>query len=352
MKILVVGGLSSNPGPDDRTILRDACLRLGGEIHRRGHAPVICSVHDNVADIDVVRGAAGAVSEGRASIIAHVPRDNAQRRRLEALASELPVSFETRSHSTPSLDNEQSRTYAYLTCQLLAADEADTVLVLGGRQDGAASLFLTVQAARGRRIVPLRFLGGAVSDWLWGKEDDYEELVDGDVGLLDDSRRVEEAVALAEKASGISRRHRGRKFFISYSRKQDDCADVVEKVIRRKNATPFRDDEEITIGQEWEAQIKKALNTADVFVALWSRDYACSPHCFIEMEHALMRMKLDENGGFLPGSLQVWLYRLDETPITFPRARKLQGSDCETRKDLRDQLTLRMDRWEREECPR
>jgi hypothetical protein len=73
-------------------------------------------------------------------------------------------------------------------------------------------------------------------------------------------------------------------------------------------------------------EIDQYIYQSEVFIALWCKEYACSPWCFDELEIAL---KLQTEG-----RLTVWMLCLDETRVVPPKARPLISYPTHTRKEL------------------
>ena len=115
-------------------------------------------------------------------------------------------------------------------------------------------------------------------------------------------------------------------FFISYARERQADADHVEILLRRRKLRVFRDESDFGAGHIIPNAIREAIFGANVFIALWSAEYACSPWCFDELELALDR--------HAEATLDLWLLRIDKTRVVPLRARNLIYYDCETRNSL------------------
>jgi TIR domain len=83
-------------------------------------------------------------------------------------------------------------------------------------------------------------------------------------------------------------------------------------------------------------EIEEHLARCDVFIVLWSRDYACSPWCYDELATALRRAEA--------GEMQLWLLRVDDIRIVPPKARELIAYDCFDRDRLASTLAVLSDR--------
>jgi TIR domain len=88
----------------------------------------------------------------------------------------------------------------------------------------------------------------------------------------------------------------------------------------------YRDEEAFGAGESTTAEIRDHLHRATVFVAVWCKEYACSPWCFDEIELAISRHK--------EGKLELWILCVDETRIVPPAARELTAFHTRTRTEL------------------
>ncbi len=84
------------------------------------------------------------------------------------------------------------------------------------------------------------------------------------------------------------------KIFHVYSHHKEDIAlkDRLDKHLRplsEPNTVVHWDNREIMPGQEWNAEIKKHLNDADIILLLISPDFMASDDCYKQMEIALAR---------------------------------------------------------------
>jgi hypothetical protein len=83
------------------------------------------------------------------------------------------------------------------------------------------------------------------------------------------------------------------KVFISYSHRDDELKDTLithlANLKRQKKITAWQD-RAIEGGQEWEAQIKQQLESAQIILLLISPDFMASDYCYdVEMERAIAR---------------------------------------------------------------
>lgn len=92
----------------------------------------------------------------------------------------------------------------------------------------------------------------------------------------------------------------------------------------------IRDETDISAGEDIPNAIKENIKKADVFIAIWCREYACSPWCFDELNIALESLNKDDNS--------LWIFRTDKTRMLPPNARKLLWYDTETREEIEGRI--------------
>ena len=100
----------------------------------------------------------------------------------------------------------------------------------------------------------------------------------------------------------------------------------METLLRRRNLPVFRDESDFGAGHSVPSEIREAIHRSDVFVTVWSKEYACSPWCFDEFELALDR--------HAPGALKLWILCVDDTRIIPKRARDLIYFTVKSRQEL------------------
>jgi len=332
MRIFVLGSRPDDATDEQWSALRAYCRRLGVAVRAAGHDLNVCSVFEDSADRALLDGMAESDAAGTAGrVTAYFPDDEEIERSVRALSRALPFRLHCEPLRTPAL-GDAMMSHAYLLCQLVALEACDVLIAAGGRRDGTAALLLRLAEAKGTAIVPVSCFGGAAADYYQANRSQYRHQAE----VLTDPDRVEDVVCIAAPGAVRPGSLGQARFFISYSRRNAEQADVVENVLRRRGVMePFRDEDAISVGEDWLQRIRAALDAADVFVALWSVEYACSPHCFQEMHEALERLP----------ELQVWLFALDDTRVTFPRAQVLQLGQGTTRQALSASLDLELSRY-------
>lgn len=217
------------------------------------------------------------------------------------------------------------------------------MIALGGKPSSSANLLLLLAEARHRNVLPLTFLGGAAAQAFQRRQYELEDYLGDRIAAFNDLSRIGEVMALADKLVGGRRAHSKREtpctFFISYARSRPQEADFVEMFLRRRSFTVLRDEHDFGAGHAIPSEIRENIHRANVFVAIWCREYACSPWCYDEFDLALERHKA--------GGLSLWILCVDETRIVPPLARDLVNYPARTREDLEGQVSKLLDQFQR-----
>lgn len=145
--------------------------------------------------------------------------------------------------------------------------------------------------------------------------------------LLDDKVNYYKVLDIIEHCM-YSKTSAGTKpiFFISYARKRPYEADFIENLLRRRKCEVFRDDSDFGAGHQVQNEIKEHLYRANVFIAVWCQEYACSPWCYDEFDDALERQKNND--------MDIWLICVDDTRIVPKGARELLAHTAKTRAEV------------------
>lgn len=341
MRVFIIGGVTTDRGDPERSrsereIFDRTCLEIGKSIARAGYTAVVCSPFEDSADYQILRGVAAA---GGAPVEVHFPNTGAIRERLDRVVGELSLSQVLRMPHHPPHDAAEpgALRYAWLLCQLEAQDRSHAVLAVGGRLDGAANMLLLLAEGRRKPVLPVSFLGGAAEQAFYRRRYELHDRLGSAVEALQDAGRLAELLPLAERLAGpggetaaTARADHQPVFFISYPRARPAEADQVEAVLRRRNLQVYRDESELGAGHEIPARIREAIFSADVFIALWCREYACSPWCADELELALERRAANK--------LQLWIFSVDDTRIVPRGARDLLNYRIKSREELEGRL--------------
>jgi len=191
-------------------------------------------------------------------------------------------------------------------------------------------MLLLLAEGKRKAVLPLPFMGGAAKQAFDRCRYELEDRLGSRFSELQDESVAknagEFAVILADAKTTSTVHGSSPSFFISYARERQADADHVEILLRRRKLRVFRDESDFGAGHIIPNAIREAIFGADVFIAIWSAEYACSPWCFDELELALDR--------HAEGVLDLWLLRIDKTRLVPLRARDLIYYDCETRNSL------------------
>jgi hypothetical protein len=347
MKVFVIGGVSVKKGDHDYDGQVDTLERsmraLGQAIVRAGHDLIVCSPFPGSADVEAVHGAVAAQAEKKGAWVEfHHPDDEAVRERLRAFTEDISLK-NLRAFSNPTPRDEKGKPewgHAWLLCQLSALDQSHSVVALGGQVDGSASLLLPLAEGRRKPLLPLTFLGGAAALSYQRRPYELRDRLGKNVRYLGDVKYTNRVVGLLQKLAddsfARSKRTTPIRVFVSYPRSRPQEADFVEMTLLRREFIVFRDESEFGPGQPLPGEIIEHIHEADVFVAIWCQEYACSPWCFDQLEFALKRSS--------SGGLILWLLCVDGTRVVPPAARLLTNYPARSRVELGGQILQLIER--------
>jgi hypothetical protein len=340
MKVFVIGGASlQDSDPEYQTqlgMVEVAMQRVGKDLVGAGHNLLACSPFPGSADVAAIRGAAEILCRSDAPVVEfHCPDSAGVQRELTRLTDSLSLkSFRVYSHPLP-LDEQgkEQWSHGWLLAQLAALDRSQAVVSLGGKLGGSATLLLSLAEARRRPILPFTSLGGSSAQSFQRRRYELEDVLQERITALHNVERIGETSALLERPASSqlvrSVQQAPLRFFLSYSKCRPQEADFVEITLRRRNFEVYRDERDFGAGRSLPGEITESIHRANVFVAIWCREYACSAWCFDELELAIKRGKT------------LWLLCVDETRIVPPAARNLISYPARNREELeRHILTL------------
>lgn len=323
-------GVESSP-----TAFRSTARHVGASLARARHVVLACSPYDGSADVEVLAGFAGALPDGadQRSVELHYPEEEGVMRSIDEKVEQLGLGAVVERFGHPALfvrEQELDRTYSWMLSQLAALDGCTGVIALGGRSDGSANLLLHLAEARRVPVLPVPYLGGAAQLSYSRLRYQLEDRLGERGHALRDPAQAHQLPMLLEMlaagSSGRRRRDRSRRFFISYARARPGEADFVETTLRRRNQDVFRDDHGLEKDAHLPSVIRDQVYAADVFIVLWTREYACSPWCHDEFEMALERRERQQT--------ELLILVLDDTRIVPKAARSLLHHRCGTRAEI------------------
>lgn len=345
VRVYVVGGIASDAGAEEnRSDVMDRMMRgLGRQLATARFPLVACSPYEGSVDLAVLQGWSEMASHdpgrGDPRVEMHCPDDPVVVRAVAGVRDTLGLADLQIFRHPPSRrpDGSLDRTYSWLLAQLNAMDRCDAIVALGGSPTGSARLLLQLASTRRVPVIPLGHLGGAAAEHLERHRYELRDMLGSGFDELSGPREPTSYRVLLEglvdRASIGGHRDEDRNFFISYARERPAEADLVEMTLRRRNRAVYRDEHAFEPGSGLLAAIAEGIHAVDVFLALWCREYACSPWCNDELEAALDRAA--------HGALRVVILDLDGTRIVPRRARGLIAHPSRSRPEI-EALLLRL----------
>jgi hypothetical protein len=351
MKIFLIGGVSvetNDPAYANQVErLNSSMTELGRNIIKAGHDLLVCSPFEGTADVAAARGALEAIASQKevSTVEFHHPDAAAVAAEMakfrEGFHSEALKSF---MHPTPKDEKGADLVeYAWLLAQTYAMDRSHSVIALGGKIGKTASLLLGLVDVRKKPILPLTYLGGAAAQAYDRRRYLLEDHLGSDLSALHDPSRSTEIVELMIRAATDSPKSspasKPLRFFVSYPRARPCEADFVETALRRRQCDVFRDEKDFAPGSPIPSEIEAAIYRADVFIAIWCNEYACSDWCFDELSLALRRRDA--------GKLAIWIFCVDNTRIVPPGARNLTNYPARSREELERHIMVLLEQREK-----
>lgn len=348
MKIFIIGGATTkrdDPKFDSEIeLLRNTMKSLGSELVAHGHEIVVCSPFSDSADHHLLKGVAESDGAIDALISIHYPEIPAVDSALKELLAEakLPKVKRFPCPNAGDSPSPEAIQYAWLFAQLNAMDSSAGIITVGGKPSGSLNLLFHLADARNKRVLPLTFLGGAAQDHFDAKYWDLQDIISDSIAKLGDPTAMAEIPNILETLLSGRPTDEERSFFISYARARPNDADYVETLLRRRNHIVYRDEEDFEPSADTQAEIIKNIKRANVFIALWCKEYACSPWCFDELEMALERKE--------KGLAELWIFCVDETRIVPKAARGLNYYPTTSRENLEGKILFLLNKLEQTEA--
>lgn len=338
MRIFIIGS-PANTNNKQNEDFATFCFEIGKGLASKKIDLVLCSPYNDSADYHVIEGIKSS-TEKKLSLHLYYPKtDKLEKQwnsKLNGLDGFIKVSkFRQESHL---VDDPQSITYSWLFCQLQGITNSDFVIVIGGKLSGSSNLLLRLADAQEKTIIPIKRFGG-VGELFYEKKkyqlsDKFgynysEELFSNLTPESLINTLINKPIDIA--SINIQNFHNEKlTFFISYSREKPAKADLIETILRRRNYTVLRDENNIAASQDIPNAIKENILKSDIFIALWCKEYACSPWCYDELSIALESHTKEGKS--------LWIFRTDKTRIVHPKARKLLWFDVENRAQIEGKI--------------
>jgi len=327
LRLFILGGVTTDDRERQATeqqMLRSSSVKLGQQLGREDCDVLVCSPFADSVDVMALEGISSTGRACKAQAHMHYPRNGFTDKKIAELRERLQLdeSFLTaHGHAAEAMNTYDGRKYSYLLSQLQALKAAHVTVALGGRTASSASLLLSLAAAQGNPVLPFSWLGGAAAAHAEANWTGLQQRLGTDAKLLSEPDGVADAFRLALKLVGGQQRapeiSDPRRCFISYPHRRPKPAARVHKMLEKSGRTVVRDvtlRDEGLAGEELGKRLAAELEQAELFVATWSQEYACSPHCMDELERALRRWS--------EGRTLVWIVLLDGTRLVPKIARR------------------------------
>ncbi|MEI6947333.1 toll/interleukin-1 receptor domain-containing protein [Paraflavisolibacter sp. H34] len=330
MRLFVIGSLIR--GETNQLEFSEFCQQLGKRLAIKPIELILCSPYPDSADYEVTRGIT-TIEYKRLSLELHYPKIIETEELWNNIVADLSIKVSKFRHEASEIKEKDSVKYAWLFCQIQAIANSDFVIVIGGKTSGSSNLLVRVAEAQEKEIIPLpkfKGVGGLFFERRryqlidsWGSEnvekfyncDDPEKIID----IIVDGPKDRRAEFPKNKKQYLN-------FFISYPQERPAEADFVEMILRRRNHNVLRDETSFSAGEEIINSINESIYKSDVFIALYCKEYACSPWCFDELSLAIDPHQKE-------GKL-IWLICMDDTRIVHPKARKILRYKAVTREEI------------------
>lgn len=336
MKCLIIGGTGCENviSLEQKEQFKNECIKIGQFISREGHSLIICSPFEDSADYWVLKGYSEVDSNNKVEI--HYIETEPVKSKIAELESELDSNKMIKiQHLILSNDEQNSNCirYSWLLCQLEALETCHFIIAIGGKIDGVANMLLLLAESKRKIVIPLTYFGGAALESFNRRRYELRDILGDDYLLLQDKSMVWNLLKSNKlmmsggfTKGAINNDSKSHSFFISYPRNRPEEADYIETLLRRRNLKVFRDETDFGAGATIPTTIIEEIHSANIFIAIWCKEYACSPWCFDEFELALDRHENDK--------MELWIFCPDKTRIVPKRARELLYYEVSSRAEI------------------
>lgn len=333
MKVFIIG--SSDAQHPTRKHFELLSRSLGQELVQQPVTVIVCSPYPDSCDANVLSGIKEGVPNPQFCIEIHYPRSSgieaAWQEQLDVLDNQVRV-LKVGHEALEAVDQIAIK-YSWLLSQLRAIEEAHYIIIMGGRLGGSSDLLVRIAEAQHKQLVPLPLFGGVGAACFahkryqlrdtWGMEACrlLEQEITGQqlIAMLMKQRSNQAINTLQVYNEPVS-------FFISYPWERPVEADLVEMILRRRNYEVLRDEQDFVPGEHIPQAIQERIRQSTVFIALWCREYACSPWCYDELALALQTHIITGKA--------LWIFNLDATRMVHPQARERLLIPAGSRRDL------------------
>jgi len=290
---MVIGGITEKCSEAEVAYLNNSCRTIGETLRDSDHSLVVCSPFKDSADYWVFKGYTQEKSKANNKIELHFVDMPAVRAEIADIEGASPdFTMVKIPHPAPDDRKKESLSYAWLLCQLEALESCHAIIAIGGKLNGAANMLLLLAEAKRKPIIPFSFIGGASGEAFCRNRYLLEDRFGKEYVILQEENHIQKALKLCDIHRiqlKFQMTHSRPNFFISYPCARPNEADYIETLLRRRNMQVYRDESDFGAGHAIPNEITEAIYAANVFIAIWCVEYACSPWCFDELELALDR---------------------------------------------------------------
>lgn len=315
MKIMILGSLVG----EDRNGFERLCQNIALEMVDIEATLIICSLFDDSADYFVFQ----EFIKYNNKVELHYFDSNDVKKQIKKVLKEDNYNV----NMIPYLDNSSKLDVrdAYLFCQINAVKQADIIIAIGGKVDGSANLLLHIAEINNKLVIPFVEYKGAAENYYYRNRYKIMDRLGNNNGILltGTPKDIIKCFLEVREKCNINDKNINH-VFLSYARDNPTWADYIEVILRRRGVSLFRDESNFKAGSDIPQRIKEEIFKADTFIAVWCKEYACSPWCIDEMELALGKQK----------DINLWIICVDETRIVPKGARNLLNYQVRNREQL------------------
>jgi len=322
-KVFLIGGETGAGDSSDDSLdeCRLICEIIGKKLAKGGLELIVCSPFNDAADYHASKAYAKANVGGQ--IHFHYPAHPEVIERIKIFQTELQKHKNSPKISYwqhPTFSRKEARKQAWTLCQLQALEQADAVVAIGGKDTSSASILLHQAEIWKIPVIPYPQIGGAAEasfkriNWKAIYPAIREHKIANPRGP---ERIVQLLTELSTKqlSQKLLKLEEINAVFISRARADCESASHIETNLKTKNITVFIGDNAVTPEKEVIPAIDEYVMQSQLFISLWTKDYALSTWCHDELMFAINREK--------SGLMNVIIIQLDDTPIIPTEARGL-----------------------------
>lgn len=314
MKIMILGSMIG----EDKCGFKGLCQNIALALIEINATLIICSLFEDSADYYVFKE---FIKKSNKVDLYFVDNTDVQKRIKKVLGDNYDINKILCLDDSSRLDIRD----AYLFCQINAVKQADAIITIGGKVDGSANLLLHIAELNKKLVIPFIQYQGAAENYYNRNKYKILDLLGNRSNILFEKNPKETITSFLEVREKQNTNSKNiNHVFISYARDNPTWADYIEVILRRRGVSLFRDESDFKAGSDIPKIIQEEIFKADTFIAVWCKEYACSPWCIDEMELALGR----------GDTINLWIICVDETRIVPKAARNLLNYPVKNREEL------------------